>query len=93
MTTGSWLVLFSVPDCPSCEALKPILEELSTDEQVFERGILAASVDCSQNQAVCLRFSTTKLPVVVYLHKKQLYTYPRNDSEFGTTLEDLVCYH
>jgi len=93
MTTGSWLVLFSVPDCPSCESLKPVLEELGTDEEVYESGIVLGSVDCSQNQAVCLRFSTTKLPVLLYLHKKQLYKFPR-DEEFGTppTLESLKSF-
>jgi len=93
MTTGSWLVLFSVPDCPSCESLKPVLEELGTDEEVYESGIVLGSVDCSENQAVCLRFSTTKLPVLLYLHKKQLYKFPR-DEEFGTppTLESLKSF-
>ena len=40
MTTGSWLVLFSIPDCPSCESLKPVIEDLGKDEEVYERGIV-----------------------------------------------------
>ena len=46
-TTGSWLVLFTVPNCASCETLKPILEELGNDEELYERGIVLGSVDCS----------------------------------------------
>ena len=92
MTTGSWLVLFSVPDCPPCEALKPMLEDLGTEEEVFERGIVLGSVDCSQNQGVCLRFSTSKLPVLLYLHKKQLYKYPLGTEEFGTTVDTLKSF-
>jgi len=93
MTTGSWLVLFSIPDCPSCESLKPVIEDLGKDEEVYERGIVLGSVDCSQNQGVCFRFSATKLPVLLYLHKKQMYTYPR-DEEFGSlpSLEDLKSF-
>jgi thiol-disulfide isomerase/thioredoxin len=93
MTTGSWLVLFSVPDCHSCEAIKPVLENLGSDEEVHERGIVLGSVDCSKNSGVCLRFSTSKLPVLLYLHKKQMYTVPR-DEEFGNlpTLENLKSF-
>jgi thiol-disulfide isomerase/thioredoxin len=93
MTTGSWLVLFSVPNCQSCEDLKPVLEDLGRDEEVFENGVVLGSVDCTENQDMCLRFSTTKLPVLLYLHKKKLYKYPR-DEEFGSppTLEDLKSF-
>jgi len=93
-TTGSWLLLFSVPNCASCDTLKPILEELGTDEELYENGIVLGSVDCSENSGVCLRFSTTKLPVLMYLHKKNLYRYPR-DEEFGSfppTLKDLKSF-
>ena len=89
MTTGSWFVLFSVPDCKPCDDLKPILEDLSKDEEVFERGIVMGSVDCSESQSVCMRFSTSKLPVLLYLHKKQLYRYPRENQEFEITIADL----
>ncbi len=92
MTTGSWFVLFSVPDCKPCEDLKPLLEDLGKDEEVFERGIVLGSVDCSKNQSVCLRFSTSKLPVLLYLHKKKMYRYPRENQEFDTTLEDLKSF-
>lgn len=93
MTTGSWLVLFSVPNCQSCESLKPVLEDLGRDEEVFENGVVLGSVDCTESHDVCLRFSTTKLPVLLYLHKKKLYKYPR-DEEFGSppTLEDLKSF-
>ena len=92
MTTGSWLVLFSVPDCPPCEALKPMLEDLGKDEEVFERGIVLGSVDCSESQGVCLRFSTSKLPVLLYLHKKKLYKYPLGTEEFGTSVDGLKSF-
>jgi len=82
-TTGSWLVLFGVPDCKSCDTLKPLLEELGRDEELYEKGIVLGSVDCSENPGVCFRFGTTKLPVLLYLHKKQMYRYPR-DEEFGS---------
>ena len=93
MTTGSWLVLFGVPNCSSCESLKPVLEDLGRDEEVFENGVVLGSVDCTESQDVCLRFSTTKLPVLLFLHKKHLYKYPR-DEEFGSppTLEDLKSF-
>jgi len=44
MTTGSWLVLFSIPDCPSCESLKPVIEDLGKDEEVYERWSANARV-------------------------------------------------
>jgi len=93
MTTGSWLVLFGIPNCENCEKLKPILKELGDDEELYENGIIMGSVDCSENSGVCFRFSTTKLPVLMYLHKKRLYRYPR-DEEFGTVppLEDLKSF-
>mmetsp|Transcript_95 Transcript_95/g.275 ORF Transcript_95/g.275 Transcript_95/m.275 type:complete len:231 (-) Transcript_95:95-787(-) len=93
MTTGSWLVLFGIPNCESCELLKPVLKELGDDEELYESGIVTGSVNCSENQDVCFRFSTTKVPVLMYLHKKRLYRYPR-DEEFGSppTLEDLKSF-
>lgn len=92
MTTGSWLVSFSVPKCQPCEDLKPILENLGRDEEIFERGIVLGSVDCSQSPGICLRFATSKLPVILYLHKKQLYKYPLGTEEFGTTVNDLKSF-
>ncbi|VEU40526.1 unnamed protein product [Pseudo-nitzschia multistriata] len=95
MTTGSWLVLFGIPNCSNCESLKPVLAELGSDEELYERGILTASVDCSEKgSGVCFRFSATRLPVLVYLHKKRMYRYPlfRDvDNEFRTlpTASDL----
>jgi len=90
MTTGSWLVLFTVPDCNSCETLKPVLEDLGKQEDLAERGIVLATVDCSKDKETCLRFSTNKLPVLLYLHKKEMYHYHREkDDEFGTTARDL----
>eukprot|EP00536_Pseudo-nitzschia_multiseries_P006704 jgi/Psemu1/296343/fgenesh1_pm.146_\ len=93
MTTGSWLVLFGIPNCENCETLKPILQDLGKDEELYENGIIMGSVDCSENSGVCFRFSTTKLPVLMYLHKKRLYRYPR-DEEFGSlpTVEDLKSF-
>jgi hypothetical protein len=76
MTTGSWLVYFHVPACTSCEILKPILQKLSTEEALVERGIVVASVDCSESSGVCQRFSIDNLPSMMYLHKKQLYNVP-----------------
>ncbi|KAG7353477.1 thioredoxin [Nitzschia inconspicua] len=88
-TTGSWLVMFSIPSCESCQSLKPVLEELSQDEALYERGIVFGSVDCTESIAVCQRFSVSKLPTVVYLHKKQLYTFETTPKEeFPTPLVD-----
>lgn len=88
MTTGSWLVLFHMPNCNSCNKLKPVMEELSADEELHEQGIVLGSVDCSQNLSVCHRFSMTKLPVLLYLHQKQMYRYPlkREHTEFDNIL-------
>jgi len=87
-TTGSWLILFHLPDCKSCDKLKPILDELGNDEELYENGIVLGSVDCSTNLHVCRRFSTTKLPVLMYLHKKRLYRYPlkREHNEFDNLM-------
>jgi len=87
-TTGSWLILFHLPDCKSCDKLKPILDELGKDEELYENGIVSGSVDCSTNLHVCRRFSTTKLPVLMYLHKKRLYRYPlkREHNEFDNLM-------
>jgi thiol-disulfide isomerase/thioredoxin len=87
-TTGSWLILFHVPNCSSCDRLKPTLDELGDDEELYENGIVLGSVDCSTNPNVCLRFSTTKLPVLMYLHKKRLYRYPlkKEHDEFDNLL-------
>lgn len=74
-TTGSWLILFSIPTCQRCQTLKPILQELSQDEALYQRSIVLGTVDCTDNTAVCQRFSVTALPTVVYLHKKRLYTF------------------
>merc|ERR1719343_44030 len=87
--------MFSIPDCPGCENLKPVLEDLGKDEEVHEKGIVLGSVDCSKQQGVCHRFSTNKLPALLYLHKKQLYKFPR-DEEFGNlptpTVEELKSF-
>jgi hypothetical protein len=97
MTTGSWLVLFSIPSCYSCEQWKPFLEELSRDEALYERGIVLGTVDCSVNVGVCQRFSVSTLPTMLYLHKKQLYTVPSldvltgsNDKEEGEEVPSTV---
>eukprot|EP00535_Pseudo-nitzschia_heimii_P001941 CAMPEP_0197177696 /NCGR_PEP_ID=MMETSP1423-20130617/3216_1 /TAXON_ID=476441 /ORGANISM="Pseudo-nitzschia heimii, Strain UNC1101" /LENGTH=239 /DNA_ID=CAMNT_0042627289 /DNA_START=85 /DNA_END=804 /DNA_ORIENTATION=+ len=82
MTTGSWLVLFTLPNCKSCESVRPVLEELGRDEEAVERGVVLASVDCAKEEGVCLRFSVSKLPVLLYLHKKRMYAYPLKDEEF-----------
>lgn len=87
-TTGSWLILFHVPNCKSCDGLKPTLDGLGNDEELYENGIVLGSVDCSTNPNVCLRFSTTKLPVLMYLHKKRLYRYQlkKEHDEFDNLL-------
>lgn len=87
-TTGSWIILFQSPTCNSCNKLKPILDELSTDEELYENGIVLGSVDCSTNLSVCQRFSATKLPVLIYFHKKRMYRYPlkREHSEFNNIM-------
>jgi Thioredoxin len=74
-TTGSWLVMFSIPSCESCKTLKLVLDGLSQDEAMYERGIVLGTVDCTESTAVCQRFSVTKLPTIAYLHKKQLYMF------------------
>jgi len=87
-TTGSWLILFHLPNCNSCNKLKLVLDELGNDEELYENGIVLGSVDCSKNPNVCHRFSTTKLPVLIYLRKKRLYRYPlkREHNEFNNLL-------
>lgn len=92
-TTGSWLVMFSIPSCESCQTLKPVLEDLSQDEALYEQGIVLGAVDCTESTEVCQRFSVTKLPTFVYLHKKQLYAFDatkKDDSneEFPTPMLD-----
>mmetsp|Transcript_10967 Transcript_10967/g.16148 ORF Transcript_10967/g.16148 Transcript_10967/m.16148 type:complete len:225 (+) Transcript_10967:137-811(+) len=85
-TTGSWLILFHVPNCRSCDKLKPVLEDLSEEDEVNENGVVMGSVDCSQYASVCHRFfdpKADKLPMLLYLHRGKLYRYPR-DEEFGT---------
>jgi hypothetical protein len=75
-TTGSWLILFSIPSCTSCqETFGPVFETLGQDEALYENGIVLATVDCHENTSVCRRFAVTQLPTIVFLHKKKLYTF------------------
>ncbi|KAL3930337.1 MAG: hypothetical protein SGARI_004509 [Bacillariaceae sp.] len=68
MTTGS-----------CCDKLRPALEEVSQDEAIYEQGIVLGTVDCSENVGVCQRFSVSKLPTIMFLHKKQLFPFPAID--------------
>lgn len=77
-TTGSWLILFTLQSCNSCQTLKPILQELSQEEELYEHGIVLGSVDCLEHVAVCQRFAVTNFPAMIYLHKKQLYQVPKS---------------
>jgi hypothetical protein len=86
-TTGSWLVLFSIPSCTSCQQIfRPILETLGQDEALYERGIVLGSVDCTESTSVCRRFGVTQLPTVVYLHQKKLYTFDISDDATTTDM-------
>ncbi|KAL3924192.1 MAG: hypothetical protein SGILL_001198 [Bacillariaceae sp.] len=75
-TTGSWLILFTIPSCESCETYKRALEQVSQDQELYEQGVVFGTVDCSENVAVCQRFSITKLPTLVFMHRKKLYVLP-----------------
>jgi thiol-disulfide isomerase/thioredoxin len=76
-TTGSWLVLFGIPTCVTCRTLRPHLEELSHDADLYENGIVIGSVDCTESPIVCKRFGIGTLPTLLYLRRKVLYRVPK----------------
>jgi thiol-disulfide isomerase/thioredoxin len=79
-TTGSWLILFHTSSCASCEEqVKPLLTELADQEQhpeLYERGIVFATVDCEDHPNTAIRFQIDTLPTLLYLHKGSMYRVP-----------------
>jgi hypothetical protein len=85
-TTGSWLILFTIPTCTSCQqTFRPIFETLDMDEALYDRGIVLGTVDCTENISVCRRFAVTQLPTIVYLHQKKLYAFDTTTTTTTTT--------
>jgi hypothetical protein len=76
-TTGSWLVLFGIPTCDTCQTVRPHLDELSRDGDLYEKGIVIGSVDCTESAIVCSRFGIEKVPALLYLHRGLLYHVPQ----------------
>lgn len=89
-TTGSWFILFGSSSCASCSELKPIWEELSMDEVLYENSIVLGSVDVNESPTTAMRFGIQKIPAFLYLHKKKLYRFPADGERTGEELKDFV---
>ena len=69
-TTQAVLLLFGGPQCGVCQAIKPKLELLMTQQHP---EIVLVYVDCVNSPAVCAQHSVYSLPVVQFYIEGRLY--------------------
>jgi thiol-disulfide isomerase/thioredoxin len=75
MTTGSWFVLFKAEQCGHCARIRPIFDQLGDDEEIAEKGIVLATIDAPSNRKTAARFHITGFPVMLFLHRGQIYRF------------------
>jgi len=75
MTTGSWFVLFKAEHCGHCASIRPIFDQLAQDEEIAEKGIVLATIDTPSNRKTATRFHITGFPVMLFLHRGQIYRF------------------
>ena len=88
-TTGSWLVVFTAPMCQSCKSIRRNLDELSTDSDLYEQGIVVGSVDAVESKQTAERFDIANAPTILYIHKKQVYRFEDDGSNDDFAPESL----
>ena len=75
-TTGSWLVLFTYEGCSSCKDIEEAMGPLGNDSDIFDQGVVLATVDARANPEVVTRFDIVTMPTVVFIHKGAVYYAP-----------------
>jgi len=93
-TTGSWfLMLGATEECTPCDQMKPLLEELGDDEQLYGNGIVVGTVDVKTSPNTATRFGIETIPSFLYLHKKKLYRFPSDVPRSVESMKEFVLEH
>ena len=76
MTTGSWFILFTTTiPCEHCATMASILDALSADEEIAERGIILATMNVPISRKTAVRLNIEDVPTLLYFHRGQLYHF------------------
>eukprot|EP00759_Apiculatamorpha_spiralis_P007941 PhF_6_TR14973/c0_g1_i2/m.23524 len=64
-----WVILFYVPWCPHCKALKPVYEQAAANPYIAQSQTLFASVDCEDQKDLCSTLRIKSFPTIKYVRK------------------------
>ncbi|RLN72311.1 hypothetical protein BBJ28_00025693, partial [Nothophytophthora sp. Chile5] len=72
---GVWFVKFYAPWCGHCKKLAPVIDEMSEDAQIVEKGVHVAKVDCTVEKSICERFGVQSYPTLRVVSAGKYYDY------------------
>eukprot|EP00245_Coleochaete_scutata_P002159 TRINITY_DN12817_c1_g1_i1.p1 TRINITY_DN12817_c1_g1~~TRINITY_DN12817_c1_g1_i1.p1 ORF type:complete len:243 (-),score=36.37 TRINITY_DN12817_c1_g1_i1:187-915(-) len=84
-TTGRWLIMFTGPDCATCDEVE---NELSIAAATSVGGFVAAKVNVSSSPVTAKRFNVSSpdtIPHVILFRDRKMYPFPRSPEPPSST--------
>jgi len=68
-------VKFYSPNCPHCQRLSPVWEQLASAAPFHPEAFFVADVDCTSESILCERFAIRGVPTLLFFKEGKMYKF------------------